>query len=109
MIILPVPGAQGNNAGGIDAWQYRTYYGHVRTINISQLKAHISEQLRAVRKGQRLVILDRDIPVAQLVPYQQPAPALAPRAPKRAIVLRKLGIAVKTDPLEALMAERASR
>jgi len=81
----------------------------VRTINISQLKAHISEQLRAVRKGQRLVILDRDIPVAQLVPYQQPAPALAPHAPKRAIVLRKLGIAVKTDPLEMLMAERASR
>jgi prevent-host-death family protein len=81
----------------------------MKTINISQLKAHLSEQLRAVRKGQRLVILDRDIPVAQLVPYEQPAPALAPRAPKRAILLRKLGIAVEADPLEMLMAERASR
>ena len=94
---------------GIDVLQYRTYYGLVRTINISQLKAHISEQLRTVRKGQRLVILDRDIPVAQLVPYEQPAPALAPRAPKRAIVLRKLGISVEADPLEMLMAERARR
>ena len=81
----------------------------MRTINISQLKAHISEQLRAVRKGQRLVILNRDIPVAQLIPYEQPTPALASRAPKRAIMFRKLGIVVKTDPLEVLMAERASR
>jgi antitoxin (DNA-binding transcriptional repressor) of toxin-antitoxin stability system len=81
----------------------------VKTINISQLKAHISEQLRAVRKGQRLVILDRDIPVAQLVPYERPAPALVPRAPKRVIKLRKLGISVKRDPLEVLIAERASR
>ncbi len=81
----------------------------MKTINISELKAHISEQLRAVRKGQRLVILDRDIPVAQLVPYEQPAPALTPHVPKRAIELRKLGISVKADPLGVLMAERASR
>lgn len=81
----------------------------VKTINISQLKAHLSEQLRAVRKGQRLVILSRDIPVAQLIPYEQSAPVLAPRTPKRAIMFRKLGIVVKTDPLEVLMAERASR
>lgn len=81
----------------------------MKTINISQLKAHLSEQLRAVRKGQRIVIQDRDIPVALIVPYEHSARALTPNAPKRAIVLRKIGISAKADPLDLLMAERASR
>lgn len=81
----------------------------MKTINISQLKAHISEELRSVRRGERLVVLDRDIPIAQVIPYEAPGPTLVARAPKRLIEYRKLGISVAVDPLAVLMTERVSR
>jgi len=40
------------------------------TITISFFKAHISEQLRKVRKGARIIISDRDTPIAEVVPYR---------------------------------------
>jgi antitoxin (DNA-binding transcriptional repressor) of toxin-antitoxin stability system len=81
----------------------------VRTIKISEFKAHISRDLASVRRGERIVILDRDVPVAQVVPYQEPASSLVPRAPTRALIYRKLGISVTVDPLTVLVAERNSR
>ncbi len=86
-----------------------TYYGHVRTTNISQFKAHISSELARVREGERIVILDRDIPIAQVIPYQESNAPLVPRAPTRAIEYRKLGITVAVDPLTVLMSERGER
>lgn len=38
------------------------------TVRIADLKARLSEHLRAVRKGRTLTVLDRDTPVAKLVP-----------------------------------------
>ena len=46
-----------------------THYGLVNTSNISYFKAHLSQELRAVRNGERIIILDRDIPVAEVMPY----------------------------------------
>lgn len=40
----------------------------MRTIRIADLKAHLSEHLRSVRRGHSLTILDRDTPVAHIVP-----------------------------------------
>jgi antitoxin (DNA-binding transcriptional repressor) of toxin-antitoxin stability system len=81
----------------------------MRTAKISEFKAHISRELASVRRGERIVILDRDVPVAQVIPFQEPAPALVPRAPTRPLVYRKLGISVAVDPLTVLAAERGSR
>lgn len=41
----------------------------MRTVRIAELKARLSEHLRAVRKGRTLTVLDRDTPVARIVPY----------------------------------------
>ena len=39
------------------------------TVGIAELKARLSEYLRTVRKGHDLTVMDRDQPIARLVPY----------------------------------------
>lgn len=41
----------------------------MNTVGIAELKARLSEHLRSVRKGRTLTVLDRDTPVARIVPY----------------------------------------
>jgi antitoxin (DNA-binding transcriptional repressor) of toxin-antitoxin stability system len=41
----------------------------MKGIGIAELKARLSEHLRLVRKGRTLIVLDRDTPVARIVPY----------------------------------------
>jgi prevent-host-death family protein len=38
-------------------------------INVSTLKAHLSEKLNQVREGESLVVTDRRTPIASIVPY----------------------------------------
>ncbi len=38
-------------------------------VGIAALKAHLSEHLRSVRDGGTLTVLDRDTPIARIVPY----------------------------------------
>jgi prevent-host-death family protein len=38
-------------------------------VGIAELKAHLSEHLRSVRNGGTLTVLDRDTPIARIVPY----------------------------------------
>ena len=40
----------------------------MKTINVAELKTHLSKYLRMVRKGERIVIRDRKVPIAELVP-----------------------------------------
>jgi prevent-host-death family protein len=47
---------------------------------IAEFKARLSAYLRRVRRGHVVTILDRDTPVAQVVPYARPTP-LAVREP----------------------------
>lgn len=80
----------------------------MKTINISTLKAHLSAELKKVRRGGKLVIVDRETPIAELVPYKEPERLLI-RAPQRKLDyprgIPRLGI----DPLEALLADRKER
>jgi prevent-host-death family protein len=39
------------------------------TAGIADLKARLSHYLRGVRRGGQVVVLDRDTPVARIVPY----------------------------------------
>jgi prevent-host-death family protein len=50
-------------------------------IRIADLKAHLSEHLRSVRQGRSLTVLDRDTPIARLVPYRAQAEMLTIRRP----------------------------
>jgi prevent-host-death family protein len=89
------------------------------TANVAQMKAKLSEYLRQVKSGGEVVITERGIPVARLVPLD-PDETRATREERliRAGVLRpargrrkKLGLP-KSRPdagaavLEALLAER---
>jgi prevent-host-death family protein len=38
-------------------------------VRIADLKARLSEHLRAVRNGGTLTVLDRDTPIARIVPF----------------------------------------
>jgi prevent-host-death family protein len=40
----------------------------MKQVRIAELESHLSEYLRAVRGGQTIAVLDRDTPVAHLVP-----------------------------------------
>jgi prevent-host-death family protein len=44
----------------------------MRTVRIAELKARLSEHLRYVRRGHVVTILDRDTPVARVVPLEHP-------------------------------------
>lgn len=42
-----------------------------KAVGVAELKSHLSEYLRQVRGGESIVILDRDRPIARLVPYEE--------------------------------------
>ena len=44
-----------------------------KTAKISDLKAHLSEHLANVRRGKPLIVLDRAVPIARIVPYEDEA------------------------------------
>ncbi len=53
----------------------------MRAVRIAKLKARLSEYLRGVRRGHELTVLDREVPVARIVPYTNEATLLTIRHP----------------------------
>jgi antitoxin (DNA-binding transcriptional repressor) of toxin-antitoxin stability system len=45
----------------------------MKTINVTELKAHLSEYLRLASRGSRIIVKDRDEPIAQLGPLDKAA------------------------------------
>src|SRR5262249_34231328 len=90
-----------------------TTCGHdvtMKAVRIAELKARLSEYLRAVRRGETIAVLDRDPPVAQIVPVRdrtalrirKPAPgALRPNQISPAKPLK-----LNVDVVELLLEER---
>lgn len=82
----------------------------MRQVGIAELKSRLSEYLRAVRRGETISVLDRDTPVAQIVPVRQksalrirkPTPGTPP--PNR-VQLPKPNT-LKMDVVKLLMEER---
>ena len=50
-------------------------------VRIADLKARLSEYLRKVRAGRSLTVLDRDTPIARIVPFKEGGAFLAIRPP----------------------------
>jgi prevent-host-death family protein len=86
-----------------------TYYSLVKTIKISDFKKHISEELRRVRNGDRVVILDRDKPVAEVIPYELSSKRLVVRPPRGPRTLPAVSIKTDVDPLSYLLEDRERR
>ena len=82
----------------------------MKHVRIADLKSHLSEYLRAVRRGETISVLDRDTPVAQIVPLRErkalrvrkPAPGAPP--PNRVPLPKPL--TNKTDVVKLLLEER---
>jgi prevent-host-death family protein len=41
----------------------------MKTVQIADLKNHLSSHLREVRKGEEIIVHDRSLPVARIIPY----------------------------------------
>jgi prevent-host-death family protein len=78
-------------------------------VRIADLKARLSEHLRSVRNGGTLTVLDRDTPIARIIPFSsQP---LEIRKAKRQLRDLKLPRkpAKRTDSLALLVDDRRRR
>ncbi|MGQ0642945.1 MAG: type II toxin-antitoxin system Phd/YefM family antitoxin [Gemmatimonadaceae bacterium] len=82
----------------------------MRHVGIAELKARLSEHIRYVRRGNVLTILDRDTPVAQLVPLEHVAPVVIRKPVAGAPRLRDVHIPrasrARRDPVEILLEDR---
>jgi prevent-host-death family protein len=90
-----------------------TRYGHnvtMKTVRIAELKARLSEYLRAVRRGETIAVLDRETPVAQIVPVRDRTalrirkPAPGARRPRQVALPKPLKLDI--DIIELLLEER---
>lgn len=81
----------------------------MKGVGIADLKARLSEHLQSVRKGRTLTVLDRQTPVARIVPYAAD-PVEVRHATRR---LRDLELppppAQATDSLTVLLDDRRRR
>ncbi|NOT07987.1 MAG: type II toxin-antitoxin system prevent-host-death family antitoxin [Gemmatimonadales bacterium] len=79
-----------------------------KTVKVAELKARLSEYLRAARQGHPVTVCDRDTPIARLVPYDAEAETLVIRKPIRRLrdVALPAPLGRRIDSLAALLEER---
>jgi len=84
----------------------------MKQVRIAELKARLSEYLRAVRRGETIAVLDRETPVAQIVPVRHRATIRirkrVPGTPPPNQVPLPKPLKVKIDVVQLLLDERQS-
>jgi prevent-host-death family protein len=90
-----------------------TTYSHnmaMKKVGIADLKSRLSEYLRAVRRGETIAVLDRQTPVAQIVPVPRQVPLRvrepAPEAPAPNEIPLPKPLNLKVDIVQLLLKER---
>jgi prevent-host-death family protein len=83
-------------------------------VRIAELKARLSHHLRTVRRGETITVLDRDTPVARIVPVESSTNGLAIHPPRKRgrladVVLPRRPAKLKTDAVSLLLEDRNSR
>jgi prevent-host-death family protein len=84
----------------------------MKQVRIAELKAKLSEFLRAVRGGESIAVLDRNTAIAQIVPIRENPglrirkPASGSPAPNRVPLPKPMPL--KIEVLELLLEERQS-
>jgi prevent-host-death family protein len=90
-----------------------TIYSHniaMKRVGIADLKSRLSEYLRAVRRGETIAVMDRQTPVAQIVPVHEGLtlhvrePVSGTPAPNRIPIPKPLNL--KIDIVQLLLEER---
>ncbi|HEX9756640.1 MAG TPA: type II toxin-antitoxin system prevent-host-death family antitoxin [Nitrospiria bacterium] len=77
-------------------------------VRIAEFKAHLSQYLRNVRRGHPLTLLDRETPIARILPYPSAPGKLAIRKPLRSAKDVHLPSPIKKhlNSLKVLLEER---
>ena len=57
------------------------YHLVMNTVRIADLKSRLSEYLRKVRNGRSITVLDRNTPIARILPYEENGASLKVRSP----------------------------
>ena len=88
-----------------------SYYVMVmKRVRIAELKARLSEHLREVRRGRSVTVVDRDTPIARLIPYSADAETLLIRKPPRRRSLHRVPLPaplkLESDVVDLLLEER---
>jgi antitoxin (DNA-binding transcriptional repressor) of toxin-antitoxin stability system len=83
----------------------------MKKVRIAELKARLSEHLREVRRGVTYAVMDRDTPVARLMPYSNEGEGLRIRPPRgRYPSFQKVPlpppVRLKVDAVKLLIEER---
>ena len=82
-------------------------------VGIAELKSRLSEYLRVVRRGGVVTVLDRETPVARLVPVDASPPRLQIRAARRGAKISDVPLppplALPFDIVKVLEEERGIR
>lgn len=79
----------------------------MQTTSVSNLKARLSEMLRAVKSGEEVVVLEHRRPVAVIRPHT--GDPMVVREPTESYTPGALEPLITTDPVTALGEERADR
>jgi antitoxin (DNA-binding transcriptional repressor) of toxin-antitoxin stability system len=85
------------------------YHVTMKTVGIADLKAHLSQHLRTVRKGRTLTVLDRDAPVARLVPIEEGPLEIRKATRPPGDLQAGSPLSRSTDSLAVLLADRQRR
>jgi prevent-host-death family protein len=86
----------------------------MKQVRIAELKSRLSEYLRAVRRGETIAVLDRETPVARIVPVrerqglriQKPSPGTP--APNK-VPLPKAASRLRIEIVDLLLEQRQGR
>jgi antitoxin (DNA-binding transcriptional repressor) of toxin-antitoxin stability system len=86
----------------------------MKCVRVAELKAHLSEHLRLVRRGHPIVVMDRDTPIAQILPLRAepgnlPVRQAKPGAGKPKDFRLPEPLAVRGDVVTLLLADRRER
>lgn len=82
----------------------------MKQVRIAELKARLSEYLRAVRAGESIAVLDRDTPIAQLIPVREPRALRIRKPAAAALPLQRIKVPkrarLNVDVVALLLEER---
>lgn len=81
----------------------------MKTISVTSLKTHLSREIRKVQMGESIVVTDRQVPVAELIPFRSTGiSVIAAKEPLKRLKIEH-SIRINIDPHDLLMEDRQRR
>ena len=98
---------------GVDNMTTCGHHQAMKSVKIAELKSQLSRHLRDVQRGETFVVLDRDTPIAQIIPIDagDDLTITAPASDAPPVGRLKLPVPprIAVDVVELLLADRRSR